>query len=133
MKYLSIWRRLLSILYDSFLIFALLIIMTMPFYSFDVAEHFVLKIIMQLYIYLIIQFFFVWFWVNNRATLGMRSWGITIVDNKGNRISYKQAIIRFNIAIISFAIFGLGFFVSILRKDKKCMHDIISKTYLIKL
>jgi len=133
MNYLSIWRRLLSILYDSFLIFALLMIMTMPFSSFNVEEHFVLKIIMQIYIYLIIQFFFVWFWVNNRATLGMQSWGITITDDKGNGISYKRAIIRFNMAIMSFAIFGLGFFMSILRKDKKCMHDIISKTYLTKL
>ena len=133
MNYLSIWRRLLSILYDSFLIFALLTIMSMPFYSFNIQEHFTLKIIMQVYFYFIIQFFFVWFWVNNRATLGMRSWGITIVDDKGNGISYKKAIIRFNMAIISFAIFGLGFLISILRKDKKCMHDIISKTYLIKL
>ena len=133
MKYLSIWRRLLSILYDSFLIFALLIIMSMPFYSFNIEEDFTLKVMMQIYFYFIIQFFFVWFWVNNQATLGMRSWGITIVDESGNGISYKRAIIRFNIAIISFAIFGLGFFISILRKDKKCMHDIISKTYLIKL
>ena len=133
MKYLSIWRRLLSILYDSFLIFALLIIMSMPFYSFNIEEDFALKIMMQIYFYFIIQFFFVWFWVNNRATLGMRSWGVIIVDDTGNGISYKRAIIRFNMAIISFAIFGLGFFISILRKDKKCMHDIISKTYLIKL
>ena len=133
MKYLSIWRRLLSILYDSFLIFALLIIMSMPFYSFNIEEDFTLKVMMQIYFYFIIQFFFVWFWVNNQATLGMRSWGITIVDESGNGISYKRAIIRFNMAIISFAIFGLGFFISIVRKDKKCMHDIISKTYLIKL
>ena len=133
MKYLSIWRRILSILYDSFLIFALLVIMSMPFYSFNIEEDFALKIMMQIYFYFIIQFFFVWFWVNNQATLGMRSWGVTIVDDRGNGISYKRAIIRFNMAIISFAIFGLGFFISIIRKDKKCMHDIISKTYLIKL
>jgi uncharacterized RDD family membrane protein YckC len=133
MKYLSIWRRILSILYDSFLIFALLVIMSMPFYSFNIEEDFALKIMMQIYFYFIIQFFFVWFWVNNRATLGMRSWGVIIVDDTGNGISYKRAIIRFNMAIISFAIFGLGFFISIVRKDKKCMHDIISKTYLIKL
>ena len=133
MKYLSIWRRILSILYDSFLIFALLVIMSMPFYSFNIEEDFALKVMMQIYFYFIIQFFFVWFWVNNRATLGMRSWGVIIVDDTGNGISYKRAIIRFNMAIISFAIFGLGFFISIVRKDKKCMHDIISKTYLIKL
>jgi len=107
--------------------------MSMPFYSFNVEEDFALKIMMQIYFYFIIQFFFVWFWVNNRATLGMRSWGVIIVDDTGNGISYKRAIIRFNMAIISFAIFGLGFFISIVRKDKKCMHDIISKTYLIKL
>ena len=104
MRYLPIWRRILAILYDSFLIFALLIIMSMPFYSFNIEEDFALK-----------------------------SWGITIIDDKGNGISYKKAIIRFNMAIISFAIFGLGFLISILRKDRKCMHDIISKTYLIKL
>ena len=43
MKYLPIWRRILSILYDSFLIFALLIIMSMPFYSFNIEENFTLK------------------------------------------------------------------------------------------
>ena len=133
MRYLPIWRRILAIIYDSFLIFALLIIMSMPFYSFNIQENFTFKIIMQVYFYLIIQFFFVWFWVNNSATLGMRSWGITIIDERGNGISYKKAIIRFNMAIISFAMFGLGFLISILRKDRKCMHDIISKTYLIKL
>ena len=105
----------------------------MPFYSFNIEEDFTLKVMMQIYFYFIIQFFFVWFWVNNQATLGMRSWGITIVDESGNGISYKRAIIRFNMAIISFAFFGLGFFIYIVRKDKKCMHDIISKTYLIKL
>jgi len=132
MKNIAFWRRIASILYDSVLIVALLIVMSLPFISFDIQENIFLKITIQFYFYLIIQYFFVWFWVNSSGTLGMKSWKIKIVDIKGNKITYKKAIIRFNIAIISILIFGFGFIMSIFRKDKKCLHDIISKTTLIK-
>ena len=133
MNYVTIWRRLASILYDSLLVLAILIIMSLPFFSFNLEENLSLKIIMQIYYYLITQYFFVWFWVNNEGTLGMKTWKIKIVSEDGNKISYIEAIIRFNTAILSFIFFGLGFLTSFLRKDKKCLHDFISKTALIKL
>lgn len=132
MSYISIWRRFASILYDSLLVIAVLIIMSIPFFSFDLQENNLLKVIIQIYYYLITQYFFVWFWVHNEGTLGMKTWKIKIICNN-NRLSYKQAIIRFNVAIISLLFFGLGFIISLFRKDKKCFHDIISKTALIKL
>lgn len=132
MNYISIWRRLASILYDFLLVVAVLIIMSIPFFSFDLQENNLLKVIIQIYYYLITQYFFVWFWVHNEGTLGMKTWKIKIICNN-NRLSYKQAIIRFNVAIISLLFFGLGFIISLFRKDKKCFHDIISKTALIKL
>ena len=132
MNYISIWRRLASILYDFLLVVAVLIIMSIPFFSFDLQENNLLKVIIQIYYYLITQYFFVWFWVHNEGTLGMKTWKIKIICNN-NRLSYKQAIIRFNVAIISLLFFGLGFIISLFRKDKKCFHDIISKTALVKL
>ncbi len=132
MSYISIWRRFASILYDSLLVIAVLIIMSIPFFSFDLQENNLLKVIIQIYYYLITQYFFVWFWVHNEGTLGMKTWKIKIICNN-NRLSYKQAIIRFNVAIISLLFFGLGFIISLFRKDKKCFHDIISKTALVKL
>jgi uncharacterized RDD family membrane protein YckC len=129
----SIWRRIASIIYDALLVLAILIVMSIPFFSFNVEENNLLKITMQVYFYFIIQYFFVWFWVNNEGTLGMKTWKIKIVCNNGEKISYKKAIIRFNIAIISILFFGLGFLISFYRKDKKCLHDIISKTSLSKL
>ena len=133
MNYVTIWRRSASILYDSLLVLAILIIMSIPFFSFNLEENFSLKIIVQVYYYLITQYFFVWFWVNNEGTLGMKTWKIKIVSEDGNKITYKEAIIRFNTAILSFIFFGLGFLISFLRKDKKCLHDFISKTVLVKL
>lgn len=129
----SIWRRIASIIYDALLVLAILIVMSIPFFSFNVEENNLLKITMQVYFYFIIQYFFVWFWVNNEGTLGMKTWKIKIVCNNGEKISYKKAIIRFNIAIISILFFGLGFLISFFRKDKKCLHDIISKTSLSRL
>tara|TARA_B100001248_G_scaffold103951_1_gene77482 strand:- start:154 stop:555 length:402 start_codon:yes stop_codon:yes gene_type:complete len=133
MNYISIWRRLASILYDFLLVVAVLIIMSIPFFSFDLQENNLLKVTIQIYYYLITQYFFVWFWVHNQGTLGMKTWKIKIICNNNNRLSYKQAIIRFNVAIFSLLFFGLGFLISFFRKDKKCFHDIISKTALIKL
>ena len=129
----SIWRRIASIIYDALLVLAILIVMSIPFFSFNVEENNLLKITMQVYFYFIIQYFFVWFWVNNEGTLGMKTWKIKIFCDNGEKISYKKAIIRFNIAIISILFFGLGFLISFFRKDKKCLHDIISKTSLSKL
>jgi len=62
----------------------------------------------------------------------MITWKLKIVDINGNKISYKKAILRFNVAIISILFFGFGFIMSIFHKDKKCLHDVISKTFLIK-
>ena len=133
MQNINLFRRLASIFYDGVLVVAIVIITSLPFYSFNVEESFLLKLTMQLYFYLIIQYFFVWFWVNSTATLGMKSWKIKIVDINGNSISYKKAIVRFNVSILSISIFGLGFLISLFRKDKKCLHDIISRTQLIKI
>ena len=133
MQNINLFRRLASIFYDGVLVVAIVIITSLPFYSFNVEESFLLKLTMQLYFYLIIQYFFVWFWVNSAATLGMKSWKIKIVDINGNSISYKKAIVRFNASILSISIFGLGFLISLFRKDKKCLHDIISRTQLIKI
>ena len=100
MKYISIWRRIASLLYDIVLIVALVIIMYMPLLSFNIEENFILKITAQIYVYLIIQYFFVWFWVNSNGTLGMKSWRVKISDTNGNKITYKKAILRFNVSLI---------------------------------
>ena len=133
MRNITLWRRIASMFYDSVLIVALLIVMSLPLISFNIQENIILKTTVQVYSYLIIQYFFVWFWVNSSGTLGMKSWKIKIVDINGNKITYRKAILRFNIAIISILIFGIGFILSIFRKDRKCLHDIISKTILIKI
>ena len=87
MRNITLWRRIASMLYDSVLIVALLIVMSLPLISFNIQENIILKTTVQIYSYLIIQYFFVWFWVNTSGTLGMKSWKIKIVDINGNKIT----------------------------------------------
>ena len=54
--YISLWRRLASILYDSILVCALLILMSAPFYNLNIEDNFYLRITMQIYYYLIIHY-----------------------------------------------------------------------------
>ena len=84
----------------------------------------------------------------------MKSWRVKISDTNGNKITYKKAILRFNVSLIYFLIIGflvftyykyseMNYFLLMLlailllfpliRKDRKFLHDIISKTILIKI
>ena len=84
----------------------------------------------------------------------MKSWKVKILDTSGNKITYKKAIIRFNVSLIYFLIVGFLIFiyykhsetnyfllalssiftlVPLIRKDGRFFHDIISKTILIKI
>jgi uncharacterized RDD family membrane protein YckC len=60
--------------------------------------------------------FYGWFWKLRVLTLEMRP------------ISWMQALVRFGVAFISIAFLGLGFFWAFFDKEKRCWHDIVSKT-----
>jgi len=106
MENIHLWRRLASIFYDGVLVLAIIIVTSLPFYSFNVEDSIFLKFTMQIYFYLIVQYFFVWFWVNSSATLGMKSWRIKIVDSEGKKISYKK--LSFDKSVSKVSIIGVG-------------------------
>jgi uncharacterized RDD family membrane protein YckC len=75
-------------------------------------------------------FFYGWFWTHGGQTLGMRSWKVYLISNSNTHITWKQAIIRFIAAIISWAPAGLGFWWLYLSKDKLSWPDSVSGTRL---
>jgi uncharacterized RDD family membrane protein YckC len=46
-------------------------------------------------------YFFGWFWTRNSQTLGMRAWRLVIQQNDGNRVTWRSAVIRFSVALLS--------------------------------
>ncbi|WP_233279498.1 RDD family protein [Acidihalobacter yilgarnensis] len=127
-------RRLLSIAYDGLLMFALLIVanaLLIPFLhgkSITPGNH-----LYQLYLLYVIYLFFAWFWIHGGQTLGMKAWGIHLVSDDGKPIGWWRATVRFFSAIISWALLGGGFLWSLVDREKRSLHDILSHTRLIRV
>ncbi len=77
--------------------------------------------------------FYGWFWTHGGQTLGMKTWRIQLISNEPGGMSRKQAVIRYFAAILSWCALGLGFLWSLIDREKRCWHDILSSSHLIQL
>lgn len=131
-------RRLVAILYDSFLIFALLLlasaIVTLPV-GFLLGEQAATLLatnpLFRFWLGLIPLFFYLWFWTHGGETLGMRAWRLKIVKEDGSQPGLKDAFIRLLAACLSIILLGAGFLWMLIDRDSLTWHDRISRTQLI--
>jgi uncharacterized RDD family membrane protein YckC len=77
--------------------------------------------------------FFVGFWVKGGQTLGMQAWRIKLVTQDGGDVSPARALLRALLATLSAACLGLGYAWSLVDRDKRYWHDMLSGTRLILL
>ena len=135
--YAGLIRRLFAIAYDCFLLLALLFITTAIFNSINhgtaIESDDMLYMPLVITLSVITFFFFSWFWTHGGQTLGLKTWRLSVKDANFNAVSWQQASIRFFVAIISAAFFGLGFLWSVFHQERKTWHDIISKTVVVDL
>jgi uncharacterized RDD family membrane protein YckC len=133
-------RRMAAILYDSMLVGALLLmaiaLVVIPLDLVFGTENLDIESLRYnpfylAYLFCIMAGFHILFWIRGGQTLGMRAWRVRVVRNDGLGLSFKDAVIRYLSAILSWALFGLGFFWILLDRDGLAWHDRISKTKLI--
>jgi uncharacterized RDD family membrane protein YckC len=132
MKSAPLARRLMAILYDSFLVLGLVFAGTVPFLVMRGGDHVDPgDLPYQLTLVTIAWAFFTGFWSLSGRTLGMQSWRLFIVDQNGSRPRLTASTIRFFAAILSWLPLGLGFWWQIWDKDKLSWHDRLSRTRLL--
>ncbi|MDP2098837.1 MAG: RDD family protein [Methylobacter sp.] len=124
-------RRLAVILYDVLLLIALLFVATALVLPLNAGEAFTAQqFYFPLYLLLVSFFFYAWFWTHGGQTLGLRAWKIRVLTLDRQPISWKQAALRFSLALFSWFFFGLGFWWILIDKDRRSWHDRFSKTAL---
>ena len=129
---IGLLRRLASIFYDCLLLFSLLFFgsfLALPFTSGEAIPSD--NLIYPISLFCGCYFYFVWQWVKGGQTLGMRAWRCRLMQVHGNRPSWHSASVRFLLAIISWTVFGMGYWMALFRDDRKTFHDLYSNTYLI--
>lgn len=123
-------RRLMIIFYDTMLLFSVLFLAGMLAYPFTHAKN---SLGYSLYLFLVCFLYFGWQWTHGGQTLAMSTWSVQLQSISSKKVTWKQTVIRFLVAIISWLAVGLGFLWILFDREKRAWHDIASGTRLIKL
>lgn len=87
----------------------------------------------QLCVLAIAGIFFGGFWVHGGQTLGMRAWRIRLVTREGGPMTWGRALQRFAAAWLSILPMGLGFWWSLFDPERRCWHDLLTDTRVIRV
>ena len=136
MKDAGFFKRVFSLIYDSLAVIGIMLSLSLLLVLINGGSTEENKFA-SLIQFLIITFsgpcFYTYFWLsNNGQTLGMQAWKIQLVSNN-KELSVKDCLYRCFISVISFLIFGIGYFLILFRKDNKSLSDLLTKTQIIDL
>jgi uncharacterized RDD family membrane protein YckC len=133
----TLWRRMAAASYDGLIVTALWFIGTalvMPLSRAAVApDHPLAELLYRLYLLAIGYAFFAGFWVRDGQTLGMLAWRVKLIQSgNGYTITWKQSLMRYLAALLSWAALGAGFWWCLFDAERKTWHDRLSGTELRK-
>ena len=129
----SLIRRFAAMLYDAFLILALWMISTTLVVSLLTDGAQAKGPLYQVFLYLELAAFYIYFWRFKGQTLGMQVWKIRAVTDQDELLSFDESLIRFLFATISVAPLGIGFAWIFFNRERLAWHDIASRTRVIYL
>ncbi|MBT3530776.1 MAG: RDD family protein [Gammaproteobacteria bacterium] len=135
-------RRLAALLYDSFLVAAVWMILgfilqiiagpdTNQLIDGQVQTDPLLSNILFILMTASAAGFYIWFWTQSGQTLGMIAWKMKAEDLDGNLMTLKQGLIRFFAAWPSFFLLGIGFLWIYVDKNGDAIHDKLSSTKVV--
>ena len=87
----------------------------------------------QVYIFGVLFAYFSAFWLRSGQTLAMKTWRIRLVQQNGGSLSFKQAVLRFVLALLGLLLVGIGFWWAFIDRDKQFLHDRLVGTRLIRV
>jgi uncharacterized RDD family membrane protein YckC len=124
-------KRLAALLYDSFLMIALWMVLYWPFYALIENEQLRNFLFNGAFI-LAVFGYYSRSWRVSGQSLGMQAWRIKLVSTDHQPVSYRQCLIRFMAATGSLVCLA-GYFWMLFDKDKLTWHDRFSGTRLVKV
>jgi len=132
-------RRFAALIYDAFLLAALLIIFTFGALVFT-GGHAILRETAGAWVYpyyggeiAVVASYYVLNWIRSGQTLGMRAWRLRAVDANGKRLTVRAACVRFVCSVLAWAPSGLGVLWLYLDPERLALQDRLSGTRVVHL
>ena len=134
----GITRRCAALVYDALLLAALwfavsaLLLLVSDGWLAEPGRPMWLVYVLRAALVLVTGLFFGGFWTHGGQTLGMRAWRLKLVSSAdAGPVSWKQALLRLSGACLSAAALGIGFFWSLIDRERRSWHDHLSGTHLV--
>jgi len=125
----SIKRRFICLIYEAFLLAAVLFLAGLLVVGLHPAGRGgLLHLLYQLYLFTFAGVYFVWFWRHGGQTLAMKTWRIQLVDISGGPVSVAKAWQRYTLAALTF---GACFIWAAFDRDRQFLHDRLAGTRLV--
>ncbi|MGO3698165.1 MULTISPECIES: RDD family protein [Halomonas] len=131
-------RRLGALLYDSVLVVALWLTVTIVHLAFfrlvlgqpvEAVGASALSVwSLRALLLVSVTFFFCFFWSRSGMTLGMQAWHLRVQAPNGQKITLKQGLVRCVTAWFSLAALGMGYGWVLVDKQRRSWPDIASHT-----
>jgi len=118
--------------YESLLLVAVLFVAAFPLAA--VAPQLPPEIgitLLRIYLLIVAGIYLTLFWRKGQ-TLAMKTWGIRLVDKYGAPPSSAQVWLRYVLTCLNLALFGIGWWAALLRKDRQFLQDRFAGTRLIR-
>ena len=128
----GIARRLASMLYESLVVFAVLLSgfllpqILLSAYGLGTRNR-----LLWLHVLALLARYFVWFWLHGGQTLPMKTWKLRLASTDGSALRPLQAILRYLAAWPSVLFFGIGIVWALVDKDRQFLHDRIAGTRIV--
>jgi uncharacterized RDD family membrane protein YckC len=147
----GLWRRFGAFVHELLFLVAYLFIVGLIFAAFSGESMSAGKpqilsgpiaVFQQLYLFVTIGAYFIFFWIKGRRTLAFKTWHLRLLDEAGNAPSIKHAVIRYlatwigpalAVAIGAWWILALfaNFLWAFVDPDRRFLHDRIARTRVV--
>lgn len=126
----TLGRRLFAMLYEALLLIALLMFAGLIFQLFRNPAAPGAKHLYQLYLFLVLGGYFIWFWTHGGQTVSMKTWRFRVEGSDGAPLAFARAALRYLLAWPSLGLLGLGIVWTLFDRDKQFLHDRLAGTRL---
>lgn len=126
--------RLASLLYESLVIFAVLLIgFWLPQAILTGNGIAASGKLLWLHVFFLLLLYFFWFWMHGGQTLPMKTWKLAIISADHYRLRPIQVLLRYLAAWPSFLCGGIGILWALIDKDGQFLHDRIAGTKIVRI
>ncbi len=132
-------RRLCAMLYDALLLVALWMVTTALFLPFtggealDASRTPLLELAYRIALCGVLVVFYGVSWTRGGQTLGMTAWRLRVERADGGLLTWPDTLRRLAAALLSWAVFGLGWLALLIDPEKRTWHDRLTRTRVIVL